>query len=605
MRHIKIKILTILLLSTIWSFGQLTQAYKNGFVAATSDGIYYLMDGDNQWVNLGGINSIWFSGGTTDTVRAVSFNGKYLNGYTYCNIPSGYGGGGSFKMYGYNNYDDEDVINNYDLYSNLAFKNMTSKIRYDNGSVYFEKGKTTSQATLRFNTRNYNNSYIESIWSIYANLTSISSDNDTVVVCVGKNNTLINVNILSVNHWTTTGISGLVSSSLSGHQITYNPTDNLFYIVSDEGYVYTYDKTTVTKIKEIASYCDGGCDSVTDVAYNAQDSILYMGVVNGAGEKQTTLLYLNGANYGTVNQINYTSTADIQMTTNSAGKVLFNIDNGFYLYGKTSAKTLPSIPSGVTVYDLDYIDYLPFVDRNPPVITKVGADTSIVICSTYTDRGATATDDMDGNVTANIVTVNPVNNKLPGIYYVTYNVTDNAGNHATQVTRTVTVLNNFETVTINGQIWLKYNLSIDDGGAGIISPNNDAANDCSFGKLYNYAAAVRIAALVPGYHLPTISEWSTLMSYMGANGGGHLKESDYTYWDSPNTGADNSTGFSAMGAGTGSSGVAYNFKMYTAWWALYSSPNYVSYYLQYNNNYTNVGTTSNSASYYSVRLIKN
>lgn len=33
--------------------------------------------------------------------------------------------------------------------------------------------------------------------------------------------------------------------------------------------------------------------------------------------------------------------------------------------------------------------------------------------STYTDGGATAVDNIDGNITANIVTVNPVNTSIP------------------------------------------------------------------------------------------------------------------------------------------------------------------------------------------------
>ena len=58
---------------------------------------------------------------------------------------------------------------------------------------------------------------------------------------------------------------------------------------------------------------------------------------------------------------------------------------------------------------------------------------------TYTDEGATAVDNKDGTITSEITTVNSVDVDNEGIYTVTYDVTDAAGNVATQVVRTVTV----------------------------------------------------------------------------------------------------------------------------------------------------------------------
>ena len=79
-------------------------------------------------------------------------------------------------------------------------------------------------------------------------------------------------------------------------------------------------------------------------------------------------------------------------------------------------------------------------DVTVPVVTLVGdATVSLELGSTYTDAGATATDNIDGTITSSIVTVNPVNVNAVGTYTVTYNVDDAAGNAATQVTRTVNV----------------------------------------------------------------------------------------------------------------------------------------------------------------------
>ncbi|MBW1298604.1 immunoglobulin-like domain-containing protein [Aquimarina litoralis] len=80
------------------------------------------------------------------------------------------------------------------------------------------------------------------------------------------------------------------------------------------------------------------------------------------------------------------------------------------------------------------------IDTTVPVITLVGAATVTVEAgTTYSDAGATATDPFDGDLTADIVVVNPVDTAVPGIYTITYNVSDAAGNAATQATREVTV----------------------------------------------------------------------------------------------------------------------------------------------------------------------
>ena len=79
-------------------------------------------------------------------------------------------------------------------------------------------------------------------------------------------------------------------------------------------------------------------------------------------------------------------------------------------------------------------------DTTVPVITLVG-DTQITVevGTTYTDLGATASDNYDGDISADIVTVNNVDTSVIGSYTVTYNVSDDAGNAATEVTRTVNV----------------------------------------------------------------------------------------------------------------------------------------------------------------------
>jgi prepilin-type N-terminal cleavage/methylation domain-containing protein len=97
----------------------------------------------------------------------------------------------------------------------------------------------------------------------------------------------------------------------------------------------------------------------------------------------------------------------------------------------TSGNTATSIIRTVTV-----------VDVSAPVITINGNNPAdINVNSTYADAGATALDDVDGDVTGKIVTTGTVNPSIPGTYTITYNVSDNAGN-AASATRTVNVIDN-------------------------------------------------------------------------------------------------------------------------------------------------------------------
>ena len=83
----------------------------------------------------------------------------------------------------------------------------------------------------------------------------------------------------------------------------------------------------------------------------------------------------------------------------------------------------------------------PEPDTTAPVITLLGpASLKIQIGEEYIDAGATASDDTDGDVTDKIsVTGDDFDSNIAGTYTVKYNVSDAAGNAASEVTRAVTV----------------------------------------------------------------------------------------------------------------------------------------------------------------------
>ncbi len=91
-------------------------------------------------------------------------------------------------------------------------------------------------------------------------------------------------------------------------------------------------------------------------------------------------------------------------------------------------------------------------DTTLPIITRIGAvNVNVDFNSSYIDAGATAFDNVDGNLTNSIVTFNDVNTLEVGNYLVTFNVTDLSGNKAIQVARTVNVLDsNKPLIILNG-----------------------------------------------------------------------------------------------------------------------------------------------------------
>lgn len=79
-------------------------------------------------------------------------------------------------------------------------------------------------------------------------------------------------------------------------------------------------------------------------------------------------------------------------------------------------------------------------DTVKPVISLIGGSTiNLTVGDTYTEQGATATDNVDGNLTSSIVISGTVNTNTAGTYTRNYNVSDAAGNVANQVSRSIVV----------------------------------------------------------------------------------------------------------------------------------------------------------------------
>ena len=78
-------------------------------------------------------------------------------------------------------------------------------------------------------------------------------------------------------------------------------------------------------------------------------------------------------------------------------------------------------------------------DGQTDVPKFTATDFTLTVGQTYTDPGATVTDNKDGTISTNLKGVGKVDTSKVGVYKVTYNAKDAAGNAASEVVRTVTV----------------------------------------------------------------------------------------------------------------------------------------------------------------------
>ena len=146
--------------------------------------------------------------------------------------------------------------------------------------------------------------------------------------------------------------------------------------------------------------------------------------------------------------------------------------------------------------------------------------------------------------------------------------------------------NTYQTVKIGDQWWMAENLKVTRYSNGDTIPNvtdnaewaglstgalcvysNDEGLVATYGRLYNWYAVDDNRDLAPtGWHVPTDDEWKELEIYLGMSQtdadstewrgtveGGKLKLTGTTYWNSPNTGATNESGFSTLPGGACSS----------------------------------------------------
>jgi uncharacterized protein (TIGR02145 family) len=149
--------------------------------------------------------------------------------------------------------------------------------------------------------------------------------------------------------------------------------------------------------------------------------------------------------------------------------------------------------------------------------------------------------------------------------------------------------------------------------------SNTSGNSTTYGRLYNWYvvdnnAVTKMASnggknVCPtSWHVPSDAEWTTLITFLGGYyvAGGKLKEIGLTHWLTPNTGATNETGFTALPGG-----YRYSFGTYENigkggyWWSSTEYSTTGAFYRDVYYSYSNVFSNSVSKqSGFSVRCIR-
>ena len=174
----------------------------------------------------------------------------------------------------------------------------------------------------------------------------------------------------------------------------------------------------------------------------------------------------------------------------------------------------------------------------------------------------------------------------------------------------------YSSVTIGTQVWMGENLDVctyrnNDPIPQVTDPtqwnnlttgawcyyNNDSTMGAIYGKLYNWYAVNDPRVLAPtGWHVSTDAEWTGLEAFLGGSlvAGGKLKSTGTIVagnglWLSPNTGASNSSGFSALPDGYRDYDGSYNLVGYDgSWWSSLQSAASNAWYWTMHSDYNGI-----------------
>jgi uncharacterized protein (TIGR02145 family) len=182
----------------------------------------------------------------------------------------------------------------------------------------------------------------------------------------------------------------------------------------------------------------------------------------------------------------------------------------------------------------------------------------------------------------------------------------------------------YNIVRIGAQLWMAENLKYLPSVVGMATSSNSIpyyyvsgyngtsvteakalANYTTYGVLYNWAAATQNVCPA-GWRLPADPDWTELTDFLGGLdvAGAKLKATGITLWNTPNTGANNESGFAGLPGGYRDA-MFYEMGFFGHWWTASENSAGTAWARHLNYNDTKVRRDfANTSLGYSIRCIK-
>jgi hypothetical protein len=310
--------------------------------------------------------------------------------------------------------------------------------------------------------------------------------------------------------------TGMVNTAVLGqYLLTYNvsdaagnaatPVTRTVNVVADTvAPVITLSGASRMDVVQGTAYTEPGFTATDNVDGNITASVMVMGTVNTAVLGQYVLTYhvtdatgnatsaTRTVNVVAPTPITYTVTASAGMNGTIAPSGAITVNSGanqtFSITPNAGYQIADVLVDGMSVGALGSYTFLslmadrtitasfslisPSPDTTAPAITLLGASPMDVIQSmAYTEPGYTATDNVDGDITANVMVMGTVDTAVLGQYILTYHISDAAGNaaSATRIVNVVAPTSITYTITASADV----NGTITPNGAVVVNSNAD------------------------------------------------------------------------------------------------------------------------------------
>jgi len=233
----------------------------------------------------------------------------------------------------------------------------------------------------------------------------------------------------------------------------------------------------VTTVLSLLSACGGGSDGGSDGGSESTDTVSPMITLNGAQTVQVELgqTYVDGGAIAADDTDGNIS--QLIVISNPVNTAILGSYTVTYNVSDSAGNTANEVSRTVEV-----------VDTQAPVITLIGADAvTTTVGDPYLDSGATAMDNADGDISAQILsTPSTLDTSNLGTFEIRFNVNDSSGNTASEVVRTVDVIDDISPIiTLLGDnpVYIEKGQNYSDSGASAFDNYDGTVNVSSSGTV--------------------------------------------------------------------------------------------------------------------------